>query len=473
MLLLASQRPVGGAESAFDLVLRRLLSLIDFSSQANQGVVVQWLLDPRISTRDLHTVTSCIVALELAPDLGDEYILAAEAPVHERTQLTRRWSQGALTERAATDETAGQAVGSAFAVDSAYQRDWLLRAERELEQSIEGISLLNRLQRAVRYARLRQAAEQIGRGDLEAARDRLSALRVELVTRPPAEEPQARNDGELTRTLAVEGLTDARKIDLMRAFAEREPNIGPIDARTLATLAFAESSLPIRDTAQGRIRWDYGDSPHLIQALLDLTAGTRVIRSPGLSETIERITGERLPDAQDDRFLGAMRLALTRHLLDLRASAYHGKAVDELADLLAEAYQASAGATGNLQAPEVEGQRLYEQWRALSARRSARLPGDEDAEAISRRLAAALRLAPGPMQRFVALQQALLEQMAAVVIAESPTDEEAVLEIVQLARLRLARAQGAVAQIEFLERSMLQVMHRRFLAATPLEAAVP
>ncbi len=474
VLLLAPERSVGGAGSAFDTVLRRLLSLIDFSSQANQGVVVQWLLDPRIGTRDLHTVTSCIVELELAPDLGDEYILAAEAPVHERTQLTRRWSQGALTERAGTtDDRTGQAVGSAFAVDSVYRRDWLLRVERELEQSIEGISLLNRLQRAVRYARLRQAAEQIGRGELDAARDRLAALRVELVVRPRPEEPEARNDGELTRTLAVEGLTDARKIDLMRAFAEREPHIGPIDARTLATLAFAESSLPIRDTAQGRIRWDYGDSPHMVQALLDLTAGTRVIRSPGLSETIERITGERLPDTQDDRFLGAMRLALAQHLLEVRASAYHGKAVDELADLLAEAYQAGAGATGNLQAPEVEAQRLYEQWRDLSAARSARLPGDEDVEAISRRLAAALRLAPGPMQRFVALQRALLEQMAAVVIAESPADEEAVLEILRVARLRLTQSQGVVAQVEFLERSMLQVMLLRFDAATPLEASAP
>ncbi len=457
---------------AFTGLLRRFINMIDFADPQAQGAVVQWLLDPRIRTRDLHTVTSAIVKLELAAGLDDGHILAADAPPHERTRLTRRWSQGALAEgQGAADSTA--AAGSTFSIDADERAEWLRRTDLELSQPIEGISAVNTLRRAVRYARLRAAAAQIARGELEAARDRLLHIRIDFAVQPPPKEPPARSDGELTAALAMPGLTDARKIDLIRSFAERQPIIGPADARTLATLALAESSLPIRDTAQERIRWDYGDSPHLVLALLDLTAGTRVIRTTGLAETVERITGQRLPEPQDADFLPALRLALTNHLLELRESAYAGHAVDELAHHLAAAYQAASGGNGNVEAPEIEAQRLLDEWRRLGERRGATLPGDVDSSASSRRLAASLSLASGPLQRFVALQRALLEEMAAVVLAEAPAGREAILTLLDATHRRLLEAQGALGQMEVLERAMLEVMRQRFLAATPLETPAP
>lgn len=471
--LLLEAPETSDAAPTYAQLLRRLLSLIDFADPEAHGTVVQWLLDPRIRTRDLHTVTSTIVELELAPGVDDAYILAADAPALERTRLTRRWSQEGLADADSEQPTLSDAAGSSFAIDAMLRTDWMRRAEGELEQTIDGSAATHRLRRAVRYARLRAAAEQVARGDLDQARNRLAQIRVELNTQPRPEEPPIRGDGELTTALAMPGLTENRIVDLIRAFAERHPLIGPADARTLATLALAESSLQIRDTAQERIRWDYGDSPNLVLALLDLTAGTRVIRTTGLAETVERITGERLPEPQDDRFLDRLRLALTKHLLELRESAYAGDAVDELAHHLAAAYQAAADREGNVEAPDVEARRLLELWEQRAAARGAVLPGDPDHTAISRRLAAALRLAPGPMQRFVALQRALLERMAAVVIAESPPNQEAVLRVVRSAQARTLAAQSVLTQIEELEHAMLEVMHIRFAAATAVETPPP
>jgi len=450
-------------------VLDRLLTTIDFAQQSTRYLVVQWLLDPRLSTDDMHMVTSWIVEQDLIPDLSSGMILPLDATVEMRSRITRRWSQYISGPDINTADSQEAENTSLPELDRVLKYEWLRQAERVLSHELAGVGTVKRLKTAVTCARLRAAAADLINGDTDSCRKRLSDLDIRFTTPQPPEPTHVRNDGTLTVQLLERGITESLKLERLNAFATHNTAIGEADARTLARIALADSSLRLRDAAQQAIRTSFSDSPQMMLAILDLTARVKPVRSPNLVRTLETISASELPDARSGNLIIKARIALAQRLLAVRPSAWSAHAIDELSQMLAEAYHASSGASGMAGSPELEALNLFNKWTEYAERISATLPGDNGPAAVRRRLAASRLLADGPLQRFAALQIATLEQITAVAVAELPAQRETILQSLSRTRAAIQKAQSTPAQIEILEFESLWMIHELIAAAPEAE----
>jgi hypothetical protein len=327
------------------------------------------------------------------------------------------------------------------------------------------------LRRTVRLARLCEAASLLDRGQSGAAESVLLDLNVGFPSRTTRAQG-ALQDGVLTPQLLTPGLTSLRRREMIEYFTARHATIGPADARTLAYTALFENEPELRDAAQTAIRRTYFESPEMMLATLDMLGRAAPVRSAGLVGMLEAISGARLPDPRDGRFIAEVRRALAERLLDVRPSAVEDQEIDLYAILLATAYRGRDDTSGTevpIDDADLEAWRVYLRWRERAMSVDAVLPMDPDSGAVHRRVKATLALCPGSMHRFAAVQLGIVESIAAVLAAEHPDREGQVRAFIQRLRIDLAReGQSVLTQIERLERGTLELWILRIEAAVEL-----
>ncbi|MCK4873954.1 MAG: hypothetical protein KAS72_14630 [Phycisphaerales bacterium] len=466
-ILSAGPEPTNGSRTA--LLVQRLLGATVLNRPNTIATVIQWLIDPRLTSLDMHVVTVHMVE---HLNLDSSMILPAGASGEQRSYITRQWSRHRMAVGSPpTTDTPATRASDRHAYDPALRYEWETLVRRVLDRSVTGTSPTDCLTRAVRYARLAEAASLMERCDVAAAHDRLGSLDASLAVARPTQHNIAPRDGVLTTELLTPGLSDPIRADRIQVFASRYDVIGLADARTLAAVALTESSESVRAAAQQAVRGSYASSPTMMLALLDQLAKARPQRSPALVRMFEAVTAARLPDARSRDLVAAARLALVQRLLETRPSAVIGGAVDELAAMLAASYHVRRGGDANPASPEAEAWELFEQWRKRAVDVGATLPGDDTPDQVRRRLAASCELADGSLQRFVALQIAIVEEMAALAVAEHPEQVDAVMAVMHETRRSTHSAQDIVTQVETLERAILRLWLLRVQSASVRRAA--
>jgi hypothetical protein len=197
-------------------------------------------------------------------------------------------------------------------------------------------------------------------------------------------------------------------------------DLGPIDAQVFVRVVYRDNPAEVRQRARKILVESFGRAVTVAQEMLDQFPGVPATRPT--SDMIRHFTGRILPGARSGSWRVDARLALVQHVLDVMGTT--GRETHEQMDRVRDCYDSrracldpnwtpSAG-------PDQAAAQLAESWRrrATDAPTADPVPGDP--VEIQRRHEMRLRLAQGPLQRFVAGQLVVLDQMALMAVAAQP-----------------------------------------------------
>lgn len=456
---LAASEPAGRVLAALFAAVRWR------SSAAGRSAMLSWWDDPRLSVSDLAAVSAWLVSSGAVPGLDDSFILPVSAGSQERTELRQRlteaWKAGANVEAGSSRTEVA---------------DWVAQAQRLLaEPTAAGSEDL--LVQTIRAAYQQTAAALVWTGRGEEAADlvresdsHIAAMRL-AANQPAPGAPAPGNpsaDGRwAVRVFRARHLNDrAGVVELLNALPVESPNdAGPIDAAILADLALGHLWRDVRLPALNVVAESYPQGPTVLLALAD-----RMIPDRGdgeLSQAIERITGDDLPEPRSEQWYASARLALLRHVANLRGLLSADAAIDGLAALLGEVYASRLmHSTPERLEPAQAARLAAEQWMEIGRPMQPVSPLPAPLEQIAHRASLRAALADDPIGRFHAWQIAGLESACYVAAAERPAAREALARLLEDTTRDLAFARAATEQLLIAERAMLRVWILRFGAGS-------
>ncbi len=386
--------------------------------------LVAWLDDPRIAAIDLAILMRAAQQPELASrELSPS--ASADARALLRDELLRTWGMSAPA-------SPGERVAERWA-----------RTAREVSR-LSGSTSSERLVRSVASARMVGAAALAWEGEAIRAEEALShAATVALRSPRAAREYAPSSDGRWT----VEYHSERRNAERAMAALDRADTVsdmGPIDARTLARLAFLGSPPPVRVRAQA-IASDRADEINVVEALLEFLP--RAPRTPRVGELVETVAGVAVGNPRDDGWMLRARRALVERLLMMLDPDDAPARADALAVLLRDAL---AGApTAGVAPPAGPADALASVTDALLKNASGLgVASSLDADETRRRRDGRRRVAEGPIQRTVAEALALAEVLGVLVESERPTKAPEARAILRDLTLRQRRATDAFDQLD-------------------------
>jgi len=260
------------------------------------------------------------------------------------------------------------------------------------------------------------------------------------------------------RTLLLESLRDSAGGDL-----------GPIEAVTFVRAVYQGTPNEIRLLARRILveRLDLGSN--IAVEMLDQFSN--VPATPATSDMIRNLSGRVLPSVRSESWRVDARLALLHHALGLVDSP--GREIDEAMDSIHRSYDSRRSCLDRHSRPSSTAHDaaidLAEAWRLRAAAPSERsphpVPGDE--VEIQRRHTTRLRLAEGPLQRFVAGQLAVLDQMAYVAVTEQPLLREPVLGVLIDSTRRRSVMSHVLAQALEVEQAMTRLWSLQIAVREP------
>lgn len=443
-------------------VLAALFSAVRWSaSPAGRAAMLGWWDDPRVSISDLAVISAWLVSSGSVRGLDDSFILPMSAGAQERAALRQRLLDAWKTSGSSDSHTLTSRTEVA---------DWAARAQRLLDEPVVSTTE-DLLAQTIRAAYEGTAAMLIwsGRGHETAIflpdRDaRVSAARLAEAPRPLAMTPATTADGQWSVRLFRARKDNDREgaIRLVEALASELPgDAGPIDAAVLADLAHNGQPRELRLAALNLIAESYTQGPTVLLALADKMIPDRA--DAMLSEAIERITGDDLPDPRHEQWYALARLALVRHAAGLRAVFASGAGVDALADLLGEVYAMRLSRSIGAKIDPVDAARLVaQQWFETARPMLPLAPLPATLDLIVRRASIRAAVVDDPVGRFHAWQIASLEAACYITSAERPAARAALAGLLERTTREFAAARSASEQLLIAERAMLRVWLLRF-----------
>ncbi|MGP1272602.1 MAG: hypothetical protein ACTS22_04660 [Phycisphaerales bacterium] len=424
----------------------RLLTLPD--DPRNTAFVLSVVADAKIEPARL---TMLLASLRRNPALAD---LASSLDLPPTASAARRAELRAVLEQAWLGEGGGGWATEDF-VNLARAQLTRPQPSAEAEQLVE----------AVAAARLNAAASLLLWGDRELARTITANLRADL------EQVLARQAPRVTGRVHVAGARDwaERYLEARRNIPVRQslltelvrvrPQLGPVAAEVLVTEAMLGTPVQVRRQATEALVVFAGD-PAFVNAVLELLP--RAPRHRSIAPIVELAAGTTLPSIDDPAWALEARRAVVARLLGMLAGAGSTGKLDELGELLAEAYaqrlRENFGGTGAAldDLPRLAG-RLRQIW--LEEARRADRTGEAEAEirAITRTLEGRLAMAEGDVQRFAAEQVSAFDAAALAARFEMPARTPEIRSIARGLAAARREAAGAFEQIGLTEHAMLRL----------------
>lgn len=443
-------------------VIAALFSAVRWSAApAGRAAMLGWWDDPRVSISDLAVISAWLVSSGSVRGLDESFILPMSAGAQERSALRQRLLDAWKTSGATDSPTLTSRSEVA---------DWAARAQRVLDEPIVSTTE-ELLAQTIRAAYEGTAAMLIwsGRGYETALflpeRDaRVSAARLAEAPRPLATTPATTADGRWAVRLFRARKDNDREgmIRLVEGLASELPgDTGPIDAAVLADVAHNGQPRELRLAALNLIAQSYTQGPTVLLALADRMIPDRA--DALLSEAIERITGDDLPDPRHEQWYALARLALLRHAAGLRAVFASGAGVDALAELLGEVYAMRLTRSVGARIDPVDAARLVaQQWIETARPMLPLAPLPASLDQIIRRASIRAAVVDDPVGRFHAWQIASIEAACYVASAERPAARASLAALLERTTRELAAARSASEQLLIAERAMLRVWLLRF-----------
>ena len=450
-------------------VLGRLLSLVNFESSliVKERVLGFFAEDSGIDSRDLWVITSLLAQSDLVGWFTEDMVPAEDADWLFRRRIVDRivdgWPDAAASKGRQTARVRG------LSVDPDLATRWLALLD-DLEADQPAPTDAERLEQLVTACRLNEIALRLTTGHADEARRQIevqererSASRGDPArphrptapgpggpggSRPAGRPPASRSatDGEWAVAYEDAGRRVDERLELLGALQARTKagdDLGPIDAQVFVRVVYRDNPAEVRQRARQILVETFGRAPNVSQEMLDQFPGVPATRPT--SDMIRHLTGRILPAARSGSWRMDARLALVKHVLDMKGST--GRETDQQMESVRECYdsrracldpQWTPSATPDLAAAE-----LAESWgrRATEAPTADPVPGDP--VEIQRRHEMRLRLAQGPLQRLVAGQLAVLDQMAYLAVAAQAELREPVIGVL----LDSARRRGQMSHV--------------------------
>lgn len=392
--------------------------------------LVDWFRDPRISSADLHVLTSAMAAGSSAEGVTQAMILQWSAGQPERERLRAEYAAAwSIAEAAARDEASQLWVNAASAAVG-YRAPAASEPMEHLAAAVQ-LATLNRAARSLwrgenaEAERLTRQAEQMGAGGV----DRLVLLPR---TGDSVLRPRVSTDGQWAVSYLSVGQNKQLRLERLNELANIGGGLGPADAEVLVEQACFASPAEVRAAAQ-RIVVRHAREPVVVNGMLESLP--KVPRIKSVSDMIEQVAGVSLPPVSDPGWMLAARRGLVERLMQLLAAGGAGGGVDELAVAIRVAYglpeQTSSGAAPDLSMFEPAAE-IRDLWNELRPQADAFLPNPHapiPLDRIESRRAGRATLAEGPVQVWAAEQAALAELLSFIVAGEQPSRAPKVKEI--------------------------------------------
>ncbi len=440
------------------------------TSPAARAALLSWWDEPRVSPADLAVVSSWIVSTGAIPGLDDSFIVPPGASAEVRAALRQKLAEAWSSTTVAPGE-GGVATRTEIA-------DWIARSERLLNESAlaspEGL-----LAQTITVAFHNSAASMLWSGRPEIASSlladaeaRLAAARLATTATPAPVAPPRGSDGQWAiRYFRASKENDREGLNrLIESLATEQPgDLGPIDAAILADIALSGQPREMRAAALDQIVAAYGNGPTVLLTLADKMIPDR--SDSTLSQAIERLTGEDLPEPRREDWYTRARLALIQRVAELRGSRAADSGVDALAALLAEVYADRLvrpvgpdllSVSMSVMSPAEAAQRTFEQWIEIGRPMQPLAPLPAPLHQIEHRAVIRAALLDDPIGRFHAWQIGSLEAACYVASAERPAARQALADLLATTTLRLAVARNVMEQLLVAERALLKVWEIRF-----------
>ncbi len=455
-------------------VLGRLLLVADLTASP---VVKRGLLgffdDESIDVRDIWVLTSLLAQSRAAPWFDKQLVLRDDADWMLRRRLRdridRRWPYAASAE-------AGPDPGEGVRVDPLAGERWLKLADLVLDRSA-GRSPDRLMVDLVTASRLNEAAARLAAhravGLAEDVMDEVEAMLeaalvetdpgrspASLVPPPPRPGQSIGRDGDWAAAYQQVARNREDRLQSLRALrTSAGTDLGPIDAEVLVREVYRGAPQDVRAVARAIVAERFATGPNVALEMLDQFPDAP--RNENLNETLRRLTGRLLPPTQSESWGIEARAALAEHALSLRSAGR--SAVDRLTEPLIDSYLGRLAALNRRRlpsaapsTPQEAAEMLVEAWRDRAAATMGLAPIRADLDELRRRDTTRRRLTTGPIQRFVAMQLAVLDLLAYVTVAERPSRRDPA-EAIRARSADQRRSMQVLEQAVLTERTMTRM----------------
>ncbi|MCH7791968.1 MAG: hypothetical protein IID31_06780 [Planctomycetes bacterium] len=430
------------------------------SGDESRRRLLAWFLDERVSSADLHALTSTLARESSAPGVDVTMILPLLASDQVRSQLRGRFAT-------AWGMTAGVDRRTVAAELAAAARD----AMADLPSDATRADLLRR---TVRLSRLNEAVGWAWKGRSQEADELLAALDDSLdgsaastpTRNAPGPVPHTPADAGSGTSWAERYLAAKNRVPMRLDLLEQLDSMKIPDAVAAELLvhdALRGTPARVRQRAQEVVR------SHVTNAAVTNAALEQLPLMPRTNDNarlIEAITFAVLPAVSSDEWRLQARRALVETLLQRLSAQGDLAGLDDYVDQLALSY-VGRSSRSPLVGPDRENivpldpgfaaSMLFRQWRASVDRAVAQGASAIDTDAVDRRRTGRLGLATGPVQQFAAHQASLCEVMAVVIASERPEAAARIRALMDDMTDQRRRAIDIYRQIHAVERSMLEL----------------
>jgi hypothetical protein len=318
------------------------LSQVNWSDRsAGRRRVLAWCDDSRISAADLSIVTAFLVGQANVPGLDDSLVIAPEADASARAAGRQKISDAWTID----DDSEAVTLARSDLVD------WVRRVQPIAFGPTPAGSEVEALAHLVTLAEWNDAANLLWHGRSSEAElvliDLEPALAAARLAGPDPNRERHRfgssqdNRFPIEYSQALQANDRMGMKDLIEALGgPRTETVGPLTAEFLVDIALGSKLRDNRATALDKIAGSYGANPLVIFALADnMLPGQSDVR---LSNTIENITGVKLPPVRSEHWYAQARIALLTHTAHLRGLYDEPTPTDAMIALLATSYERQA-----------------------------------------------------------------------------------------------------------------------------------
>lgn len=438
-------------------VLAALFSAVRWKkSAAARGALLSWWDNPRVSASDLAVVSSWLVSTRAIVGLDPSFIVPIDADAETRTELRHRLSE-------AWTAPGGTGSSGSSRTDIA---EWIAAADRLLAAPAAATPE-DLLAQTITVAFQNTAASMLWAGRPEDASYLLSESEARLVAarlQSGAGAPQVNQARGTDGQWGVRYFRAVKDNDreglrrLIESLPQESPGeLGPIDAAVLADVAHNGQPREVRTMALDCIVQNYAGGPTVLLALADTMIPDRA--EQGLSEAIETLTGENLPDVRQEDWYPRARLALLRFVANLRGATSVNSTVDSMAGLLADVYanRVSRQPSAVVVSPSEAGRMHFDQWIEVGRPMQPLAPLPAPLHQLVHRAEIRAAVLDDPIGRFHAWQIGAMEAACYVTAAERPGARQALADLLDTTTLRLAVARNVMEQLLVAERALLRI----------------
>lgn len=440
--------------------VRSAIESLTLASEWGEGApsrawLVRMFADTRVSTADLHALTTTLARRSQAPGVDITMALSVRANADTREALRERYAGVWQI------DTAGPSLDDLAA-------DWLAAAREAGNAANNDTTTIDRLATAAAFSRISEAARLRHFGRLDDAGIVIDEydrpIEIELTTWNQRQRPdRIDTDPGMSRwslsylsaqrdfAKRLELLVDAAKLNITHA----------ADAEVLVTEAVRGSPAKARAAARSAL---LTQQPTAVLTLAMLEIAPRMPRTPQNAALVAALTSTiTYPTDAPDWRLHTRRILVQTALEQLAAEGEQG-VIDQLAGVLGESYTARAMGLALAESnsvipnltPAQSAALLRLQWERL-ARQGGVGAEALEVEGVLARHASRLGLAEGPVQTFVAEQMAAFELMSIAVASERLDRAGAVRTLRAGVRNDRRHADDIIEQIVIVERAFVEL----------------